>query len=88
MTGEIIIADTIQVQAIDDILCTVSALVMGANEIRENAKRVSVTWNQNESSETLKNRLIATYTEIVSDPTTSLKNSITTAIGTEVPGGA
>lgn len=87
MTGEIIISDTIQVQAIDDILCNVSALIMGADDVRENAKQISVVWNKNESNEILKNRLIAAYADIVSDPTETIKNSIVTAIGTEIPGG-
>lgn len=85
MTGEIIIADTIQVQQVEGDVFRVSASVMGASDSRVQAVTVSTLWNSTAGSTEAKNLLISAYQLAINPPGSSLKTQLITDIGTVIP---
>jgi hypothetical protein len=85
MTGEIIIADTIQVTPIQTGIYNVTASVMGASDSRDSAKNVTVRWNSTEGSTVCKNRLISAYQALITPPESSILSQLVTDIGTVIP---
>jgi hypothetical protein len=85
MAGEVIIADTIQVDKVDNLLCNVTAAIMGANDTRSDAKTVTVQWNINDTTENLKTKLITAYSALTPAPEDTLRTTIIAAIGTSIP---
>lgn len=85
-TGQVIILqDTITVNAIGSGLYQVSALVMGSNDSRFNAKSVSIRWNPSTGSAAASTALIAAYNLLSSPPETSIITQLKTDIGTIIP---
>jgi hypothetical protein len=85
LTGEIIIADTIQVQPVDIDIFRVSASVMGANDSRINAKTISVLWNQTSGTTAAKELLISAYRAAINPPEKAVKDLLISEIGTVIP---
>lgn len=85
MTGEIIIADTIQVQPVDTDIFRVSAFIMGANDSRSNAKPVSILWNQTSGTTTAKELLISAYQTAINPPEKAVRELLISEIGTVIP---
>lgn len=85
MSGEIIIADTISVRTIQGDIYEVAASVMGANQTREQAKRVSVRWNSLTGSANAQSLLIAAFQAVSNPPEDVVKNQLIEDIGTVIP---
>lgn len=85
-TGSVIILqDTITAVIIDSGLYQVSALVMGANESRFDAKSVSVRWNPAIGSTAASTALIAAYNTLSNPTESAVITQLKTNIGTIVP---
>jgi hypothetical protein len=85
MTGEIIIEDSITIYHIYDDVYQVGALVMGANDVREDAKNVSILWNPASGINYIKDLLISTYNSMLTPPESAYIDSIKEQIGTNIP---
>jgi len=82
---EIIIADSIEVQAITPEIFEVTASVIGKDQDRSQAKRVKVKWNKNSGLDECRDRLISAFNNTKATLEDAVRAQLMQGIGTVIP---
>jgi len=82
---EIIIADSIEVQAITPEIFEVTASVIGKDQDRSQAKRVKVKWNKNSGLDECRDRLISAFYNTKATLEDAVRAQLMQGIGTVIP---